>query len=264
MDPSDIDAIVQRLVTDPHDEEALAYAHHAGQSDPKSYAVLLERVGNETRDPAYASHWLSEAANVWLTTLGDAHRAARVLMTAIDRDPTQQVAADRLAQLYRDKGDVKALAALLDRRTKALTPMLGQNPELRSEVSAMHEELGRLWQDSPLSQPKKAIEHFKKAFELDPSAQFAIFSARELLKGQGMWDDVFQLYEPELALEQDPQRRVAILRDEAGARRQAGDLAGAARALGRARQIDDQEPGLQQEYASTVLDRVQAGENVAH
>src|SRR5215468_6406518 len=145
MDPSEIDAIVGRLVNDPHDEEALAYAHHVGQTDPKSYAVLLERVGNETRDPSYAAHWLSEAANVWLSALGDAHRAARTLMDAINKDPTQQVAADRLAQLYRDKGDAKALAALLDRRAKALAPLLNQNPDLRVELSNMHEELGRLW-----------------------------------------------------------------------------------------------------------------------
>src|SRR5262250_217799 len=112
MDPREIEALVQRLVANPHDEEALAYAHHAGEADPKSYALLLERVGTETHDAGYASHWLSEAANIWSTTLGDAHRAARVLMQAIDRDPTQRVAAERLAQLYRDKGDVKALVAL--------------------------------------------------------------------------------------------------------------------------------------------------------
>ncbi len=87
MESGQIDTIVQRLVVNPHDEDALATAHQAGAADPKSYALLLERVGTETRDPAYASHWLSEAANVWSTTLGDAHRAARVLMQAIERDP---------------------------------------------------------------------------------------------------------------------------------------------------------------------------------
>src|SRR5947209_15321667 len=119
MDPNEIEQLVRRLVVNPHDEEALAYAHRHGAADPKSYALLLERVGSETRDPNYASHWLSEAANIWSTTLGDAHRAARVLMQAIDRDPTQRVAAERLAQLYREKGDVKALVALLERRAKA-------------------------------------------------------------------------------------------------------------------------------------------------
>ncbi|HEY3595099.1 MAG TPA: hypothetical protein VGL13_14540, partial [Polyangiaceae bacterium] len=112
--------MVQRLVSNPHDQEALAYAHDAGSADPKSYAVFLEKVGTATADPAYASHWLSEAANVWSVTLGDVHRAARILMAAVDKDPTQETPAERLAQLYRDKGEHKALLALLERRAKAL------------------------------------------------------------------------------------------------------------------------------------------------
>ncbi|HSQ68110.1 MAG TPA: hypothetical protein VLM85_33095, partial [Polyangiaceae bacterium] len=262
MDPSEIEALVARLVANPHDEEALAYAHQAGGVDPKSYAALLERVGKETTDPAYAAHWLSEAANVWLTALGDAHRAARVLMTAIDKDPTQQVAADRLAQLYRDKGDVKALVALLDRRAKALAPLLASSPELRADLGAMHEELGRLWADAPLSQPRKAIDNYKRAAELDPQNAFAIFQARELLKAQGAYEEAYPLYEAELAIEGDPARRVALLRDEALTRRSGGDLAGATRALGRAREVDGQDPALQQEYASSVIDRISGGEPV--
>ena len=262
MDPSEVDAIVGRLVANPHDEEALAYAHQAGGTDPKSYALLLERVGNETQDTAYAAHWLSEAANVWANALGDAHRAARVLMTAIDKDPTQQVAADRLAQLYRDKGDVKALVALLDRRTKALAPMVQQSPELRQVVAALHEELGRAWNEPPLSQPRKAADHYKRAADLDPQNALAIFTARELVKGLGAWEEAFPLYEAELAIETDPARRVALLRDEAVARKSAGDLPGATRALQRAREGDDQDPSLQQEYAASIIDRVMAGEDV--
>ena len=113
-----MDTLVQRLVQNPHDQEAITYAHHAGQSDPRSYAMLLEKVGTATSDPAFACHWLTEAANVWTTTLGDAHRAARALMIAIDRDPTQATPAERLAELYRDKGDTKALVALLERRAR--------------------------------------------------------------------------------------------------------------------------------------------------
>src|ERR1700679_1325848 len=109
MDPGEIDALVERLVANPHDEEALAYAHQAGAGDPKSYAYMLEKVGHETPDTAYASHWLSEAANVGSTTLGNAHHAAHLLKMAVAKDPTQQVAAGRMGQLYRDKGDVKAL-----------------------------------------------------------------------------------------------------------------------------------------------------------
>lgn len=262
MDRAEIDRLVQRLVENPHDEEALAYAHSAGEADPKSYAMFLERVGTETRDRAYAAHWLAEAANVWSTTLGDAHRAARILMLALEKDPTAQVAADRLAQLYRDKGDTKALIALLDRRAKALAPLAPTQPEIRGELAGLHEELARLWSEPPLSQPKKAIENYKKAIELDPTSAYAIYNARELYKQLQQWQDAIPLYGAELELEQDPARRVGLLRDEAATRKLAGDLQGATRALAQAREIDSSDPALQQEYASSVLDRIQAGEAV--
>jgi cellulose synthase operon protein C len=260
MDRAEIDRLVQRLVENPHDEEALAYAHSAGEADPKSYAMFLERVGSETRDRSYAAHWLAEAANVWSTTLGDAHRAARILMMALEKDPTAQVAAERLAQLYRDKGDSKALVALLDRRAKALAPLAATEPEIRGELAGLHEELARLWSEPPLSQPKKAIESYKKAIELDPSSAYAIYNARELHKQLEQWSEAIPLYAAELELEQDPVRRIGLLRDEAATRKLAGDLPGATRALAQARDIDTTDPALQQEYASSILDRIQAGE----
>jgi tetratricopeptide (TPR) repeat protein len=261
MDPSQIDALVHRLVANPHDEQALGAAHQAGASDPKSYALLLERVGAQTQDPAYASHWLSEAANVWSTTLGDAHRAARVLMQAIERDPTQRTAAERLAQLYREKGDVRALVALLERRAKALASLAGESEEIRAELTGMHVELGRLWGES-LQQPKKALDNYRRALEFDPSEQYALYGAREIHKALGQWNEAFELYEAELRIETDPARRVALLRDEASARRAGGDLAGASRALDQARQADPQDAALQQEFATTIVERLSSGEEV--
>ncbi|MBL8606161.1 MAG: hypothetical protein JNL38_02525, partial [Myxococcales bacterium] len=263
MDRSEIEQLVQRLVENPHDEEALQYAHQAGEEDPKAYAQLLEKVAGDTKDPAYAAHWLSEAANVWSSALGDAHRAARLLMMAIDKDPTQPTAADRLAQLYRDKGDVKGLVALLDRRAKALTPIAATNDEVKNELAGMYEEMGRLWADAPLSQPKKAIECFRRAMELDPTSAYAIYNARELLKGSGQFRDAIPLYDAELSIEQDPGRRVGLFRDLAATCKSAGDLPAATRALAQARELEPADPGLQQEYASSVLDRVQAGEPVS-
>src|SRR5690349_6368362 len=104
MDPRVMEWLIQRPVANPHDAEALAYAHGAGTQDPRSYAILLEKVGQATTDPAYAAHWLSEAANAWSTTIGVAHHAARTLMAALEKDPTARIASDRLAQLYREKG----------------------------------------------------------------------------------------------------------------------------------------------------------------
>ncbi len=262
MDPREVDALVQRLIANPHDQEALAYAHQAGASDPRSYATLLERVGRETPDPAYASHWLSESANVWSTTLGDAHHAAEVLLLAVVKDPTQDLAADRLAQLYREKGDTKGLAALLEKRVKMLAPLASQDPQWIAKLAAMHEELGTLWAEPPLAQPNRALENFKRAYETDPQSVFAIYSAREILKSMQQWADAIPLFAMEQALVTDPERKLALYRDEADTRRQARDLAGAADALRNMRAYAPEDPSLWQEIASTILERIRAGEGV--
>jgi hypothetical protein len=93
-----METLIQRLVRNPHDEEALAYAHQAGATDPRQYAILLEKVGLATHDPGYAAHWLSESANVWAITVGDAHRNTHV--HGCDRErSTSAAAADRLPAL---------------------------------------------------------------------------------------------------------------------------------------------------------------------
>lgn len=259
-----MDALVQRLVHNPHDQEAIAYAHHAGQNDPKSYAMLLEKVGTATPDPAFASHWLTEAANVWSSTLGDAHRAARALMTAIDRDPSQPAAADRLADLYREKGDTRGLVALLEKRAKALAPLIGQDPGIQGQLAGLHEELGRLWNEPPLSQPQRSIDNFRRAIELDSSSQYAIYSLREIYKSVGQWADAIPLFGMEIQLSDDPARQAALYQDESDARRNAGDLSGATLAARHARSLEGgQDAALKQLVAGLVLERVQARQSVA-
>jgi cellulose synthase operon protein C len=258
-----METLVQRLVQNPHDQDAITYAHHAGQNDPRGYAMLLEKVGTATSDPAFASHWLTEAANVWSTTLGDAHRAARALMIAIDRDPTQPTPAERLADLYRDKGDTKALVALLERRAKALAPLAQHDNEMRSHVAGLHEELGRLWAEAPLAQPRKATDNYRRAIEYDPRSAYAIYALRELLKAQHSWADAIPYFQMEQALIDDPERRLALFVDEAEVRKNAGDAPGAADALRQARSLEGgQDPSLKQQLATVVLERCQAGENI--
>src|SRR5690606_9300059 len=119
MDPR-LDALAQRLAQNPQDAEALNAAYQHGQTDPRGYAMFLEKVAKDSRDPVYAAHWFREAATVWTASLNDLHRAARALMSAVDRDPTHAGAAERLAALYQEKGDKRALVAVLERRTQGI------------------------------------------------------------------------------------------------------------------------------------------------
>src|SRR6185503_9334729 len=119
--------------------------------------------------------------------------------------------AERLAELYRDKGDTKALVALLERRAKALAVVAQQDVSLRSQVSAIHEELGQLWAAPPLSQPKKAIDSYKRAVEYDETSQFSIYSVRELLKAEGRFEEAIPYFDLEQRLVGDQERQIALL-----------------------------------------------------
>ena len=258
-----MESLAKRLIENPHDQEALLSAHQAGQADPSGYAMFLEKVGNGTADAVLSCHWLTEAANVWLSSLQDAPRAARVLMKAIERDPTLPTAGEKLAELYRERGDTKALVALLERRCKAIDNLSAPDQTLKAQAAAMREELGRLWSEPPLSQTRKAVDNFKRAIELDPSSQYAIYALRELLKAEQAWADAVPYFELEQRLVDDPERKLALYQDEATVRQSAGDRVGATEALRHARQVEGgTDPGLKQQLATMTLERVQAQEQV--
>jgi tetratricopeptide (TPR) repeat protein len=258
----EMENLVRRLIDNPHDQVAITQAHRSGQSDPRVYAALLERVGKETREPSLASHWYTEAANVWVTSLGDAHQAARALMNAIERDPTDAIPADRLASLYREKGDAKALVALLERRARALAPLVRTDPELRATVVNIHEELGRLWADAPLGNPSKALDNYSKAIEYDPKSHYSIYATRELLKAAGRYGEAIPYFEMERMLSADTARRLALYLDEADVCKAAGEEELAAGALRNAVLLEPGDAGLRQQLGTVVLELVRAGRQV--
>jgi tetratricopeptide (TPR) repeat protein len=258
----DIDTLVRRLIENPHDQGAITQAHRSGQSDPRVYAALLERVGKETKEPSLASHWYTEAANVWVTSLGDAHQAARALMNAIERDPTDAIPADRLAALYREKRDAKALVALLERRARALAPLVRTDPELRATVVAIHEELGRLWAEPPLGNPSKALDNYGKAIEYDPKSHYSIYATRELLKAAGRYGEAIPYFEMERVLSGDDERRLALYLDEAEVCKAAGEEELAAGALRNAVALAPGDASLRQQLGTAVLELVRSGRQV--
>ncbi|NRA33069.1 MAG: hypothetical protein HRU17_06975 [Polyangiaceae bacterium] len=262
MDAKAIDSLVRRLIADPHDEAAIQEAHRGGQQDPRGYAGLLEKVGAATADPALASHWLNEAASVWQTTLNDAHRAARALMMAIDREPTRPEAADRLAELYREKGDAKGLVALLERRAKALASDAGGNPEILAQLAGLHEELGQLWSGEQLDNVDKAIENYQRALGHDPRSQFSIYSLREIYKAKGNYLEAIPYFAQEQALVEDPDRRHALWQDEAEVRKTAGDLLGCAQVFELLLSERAEDPEVQQQLAAAILDVVRMREPI--
>jgi tetratricopeptide (TPR) repeat protein len=259
MDPRQQEALVRRLVQNPQDQAAISEAHAAGQADPAGYATLLEKVGHGSREPALAAHWLNEAANVWLATFNDAHRAATALMAAVEKDPTADAPATRLGELYRQNGDLRALVALYERRAMTIASRPQAFAGGAQAAAALYEELGRLCSEPPISDQEKARDSFTRALELNPDSHFSIYSVRELHKQREEWVRALPYFAMEQVLVHDPSRKLSLYLDEAEVARRAGKPDVAVRALRSARQLDAADPGLKQQLGTLTLEKVRAG-----
>lgn len=259
MDPRQQDALVQRLVRNPQDQSAIAEAHAAGQLDPEGYGRLLEKVGVSTQEPSLASHWLNEAANVWLTTFQDPARAANALLAAIDRDPLSDGVAKRLADLYRASNDGLGLVAALERRAQALGQLARREPDWLPRAAELYEELGRLCAEPPLSDLQRAKAAYARAVDLDPTSQFAIYSLRELHKAAGEFNEALPYFGMEVALVSDAQRKLALYLDEVEVAKHAGRPERAQAALRHALKLDASDPTLRQQLATLTLEKYRAG-----
>ncbi len=262
MDPRELEALAKRLGENANDTEALNAAYAHGQQDPRGYAVFLEKAGGASVDAASGAHWFCEAATVWTTSLNDAHRAERALVRAIDKDPLHSGATERLVAAYNEKSNSKGVAALHARRAKSVETRLAEQPELKAQVAEIYSELARVFTEE-LQLPDKALESYKKAAKANPEDAYAIYQARELLKGAERWKEALPYFAAEQALVQDDhERRAALYADEIEVCRQAGATNQLIDALRGARAVDTtDDAGIKQQLAATILELVQEGKS---
>ena len=231
MDPSQIDALVQRLVANPHDEEALAYAHQAGAADPEVVRAA-PRAGR--RRDARPGVRLPLAERGRQRLVDDARRRApRRARAHAGHRPRPHAAHGRraaraaLSRQGRRQGPRRAARAARQ-GARAPGPAERRDPRrARRDARGARAPLER----QPASSRRRRSRTSAARSSSSRRARYAIYGAREIYKSLGQWDDAIQMYEAELAVEHDPERQLALLRDEAATRRAAGDLAGATRAL---------------------------------
>lgn len=260
MDPRHQEALIQRLISNPHDQAAIAEAHAAGQQDPEGYGKLLERVGLGTPEPALASHWLNEAANVWMTTFNDAPRAVEALLHALDRDPGGETAYSRLQELYRTSTEPEQATVLLERRAYAYVGQVGQDPSLVPAAVACLKEVARRTEKSD---PKRSRAALGKALSLEPGDALAIYNLREAHKVAGEFADALPLFAAELALESDPERRKALSFDEAEVAKRASQADHGFDALSRLSSEHPEDVVLKAQVAGWLLEIYRAGTTVS-
>ncbi|HZO15596.1 MAG TPA: hypothetical protein VFB62_20125, partial [Polyangiaceae bacterium] len=199
---------------------------------------------------------------VW-ESLGDTAQCNRLLQLAADRDPANMMVVERVLHVHRQTGNYHALVHLLERMTEAVRGLLHEQPELKPQLMAAHEELAGIYADGAYANPERAARHWMAISELDPQNVYAIYSARELFKQQGRFAQAIPLFAREQAVITDADRKLALYRDEAEVRRNAGDLASATEPLRQAYRLKSDDPAVTYEFGLSVVERIDAGQNVA-
>jgi hypothetical protein len=252
------------LLANPEGERPLAELRRLAAQSPAEGATLMEYLAQATADadPVRACRWLTVAAAVWSDAAGDAKRAARALRAAIDVCPTDEDALVQLTRLYRDNGKHRPLARLLERRAESLLEEAGDDPSALARAAEAFTALGHLLRDPPLDSPTEAIAAYNCAIATNAAGLDTFRAARELYLEAEQSADALPLFALEREHCEDPDQLATLYREEAHARRLAGDAAGATAVLRLAHKLAPDAPGLAEDLWRSVSDRIAAGETV--
>ncbi len=262
MASRDAEQLLRRLQKDPDDAAAFLALRNLydAEQDWASLAQILEARGERLMqvDPPNAADMYYRAAELWLDRMGDIQRGGGALVKALESDGLHRAAGLRLEQLYRDAGDWRSLVHTLERRVQALQERDPTSGSTNRHVAAIHHQLGEIWEQQ-FQRADRAIFHYRKAFETDPSCVAAYYAARELYHKAGNFKAAAVLYDLEANAEPDPQRKVALYRELAHMRTERlGDIEGAVVALKRAHAISPSDVAVMQELGTTLLRRSEA------
>lgn len=194
-------------------------------------------------DPTRAAGTWSEAGEA-LIVIGQTERAIEYLRSALELDPTNGRAADRLLEIV--EPDDPALAVeILENELTELAKRDGEAaPELTQRRAAHHWRAASLWNDH-LGRIDRALWHFQQAWRLDPHNTEPLEEARELYRSLGDDAMVSTLLKAELQVigEDAPATRKAQIHLELGrvaASRRQPDLETAASEFEQAARFDPQ------------------------
>ncbi len=224
--------LIGRLRRNPDDVAAYGALrnHYHRHGDFASLVNLLEGWAGRVASPAEAAQSLFEAGELAWGALHDQARGVHFYERALERNGAHADAFGRLSGVYESSGDFARLAEVIERHADAL----GRTQADPRMVAGLQHRLGELW-ETTFQRPDKAILHYRRAFELDATLVPAIYAAREIYRHAGNMKAVATLLEQEIKAEQDPERRLALLRELAHLRLESlQDPDGALAALKRA------------------------------
>jgi len=204
-----IDPLEARVVRFRQQPEARSFAQlrqelrEAGRGE--LLAELCATWAQHEKDPVRAADAWSEAGEVVLV-LGARETAAEYLRTAIELDPTNERAIDRLLEIV-EPGDPAAAVEVIELELGELAAagsgrkLAGGAARAKADIvarrAAQHRRAAALW-DVHLGRVDRALWHYQQAWKLEPHRTEALEAARQLYHSLGDDAMVAKLYQAEL------------------------------------------------------------------
>ena len=196
----------------------------------------------------------NEKADIWVKIgdiqkekLDDEQGALRSYQRASDFDPANIRAATSLKSVFAGRGDHGAALQMLRREIEATDGNIAK--------SKLYAEIGRIYR-LHLEEIDKAIEHYEKAFSLDPTSVEAGEPLAELYREQGNWDEAIKIFdhfsESASAMSKDKSLELFLRYGEAALERK--DFDKARKAFAKAREIDPRDGYTLEKLAGTVFE----------
>ena len=251
------DETLQSHQIDPLEARLVVFRQHP---EPKGFAALRQELrqagrgellaelcatwAQHERDPVRAADAWSEAGEAMLV-LGETATAIEYLRTAIDLDPVNDRAVDRLLEVVEPTDPAHAVEIIELELGELAKPARSDASRRKADVmarrAAQHRRAAELWNDH-LGRVDRALWHWQQAWKLEPQNTQALEEARRLYHSLGDDQMVAKLYQAELeVLGTAPasQARRAQVRFELGTLAlRVGDLEAAAQHLEEASKLD--------------------------
>ncbi|ACY16641.1 tetratricopeptide repeat protein [Haliangium ochraceum] len=199
---ADIAARLEAFRREPSDADAYAslsgILRQAGRL--RELAEVHELHAAHLQAAQAATAW-TEAARARLSAT-QRERAEEDLGRALDADPAHEDAAGLLAELYGDAGRQAEAAELFENELAALKAQAEALPErkrapINTRRGERHRHLAALW-ERELGRVDRALEHWQRAWHLEPERTDAIEAARNIYASLGDDSMVARLYEAQL------------------------------------------------------------------
>ncbi len=242
------DALEERVVAFRQQPEAKGFAQLRQELRDAGRGELLAELcatwASQERDPVRAADAWSEAGEA-MAVLGEMATAIEYLRSALDLDPTNDRAADRLLEIVEPNDPAAAVEIIEQELTELAKKAGGTGAKAKAEVTARrgahHRKAAELWNDH-LGRVDRALWHWQQAWKLEPQRTEALEAARQLYISLGDEGMVAKLYQAELEVlgnHKETAGRRSVVRFELGKLAlRAKDLEGAAVHLEEAAKLD--------------------------